>query len=192
MESGVRIGKEIMMMVKKLELPYQMDEVTLGDGNCFPLAILQQCNRQDIKKSLACSIKSIIEQNNPTLLRRAVYNFIESSQDHQVLDFKLNYEKIVAPIYKKTWNMYWNEMLSNHTWAESVFIQSTAWFLNLDIVIITTTNTKEQPYLTICGHLKNLNLPCTGEKIVLGCKANVHYQSLLPINKNVKENHKKK
>ena len=58
MESGVRIGKEIMMMVKKLELPYQMDEVTLGDGNCFPLAILQQCNRQDIKKSLACSITS--------------------------------------------------------------------------------------------------------------------------------------
>ena len=134
MESGMRIGKEIMMMVRRLGLPYEMDEVTLGDGNCFPLAILQQCKRRDIYTNLENSIKQVTGQKDPSVLRRAVYQFIKNSKDPQIIEFKLNYEELVAPIYKKTWQTYWTEMLTNRTWAESIFIQATAWFLKLDIL----------------------------------------------------------
>ena len=180
------------MAVKKLSLPYQIDDVTLADGNCFPHAILQQCRRQEIRRSLTKFSKNITEENDPNVLRNAVHQFVESSTDPQILDFKQNYNMLVAPIDNKTWKAYWQQMLKDHTWADSVFIQSTAWFLNLDILITTTSSTKDHPFLTVCGHLKRFNGPCAGDTIVLGCKSNIHYQSLLPIvTRNVKATERK-
>ena len=182
MEVGAKIGREIMMAVRKLGLPYRMDDVTEGRGNCFPLAILQQCRREEIHSNLDISIRQITDRNNPTLLRRAVLRFIENSQNYQIREFKENYKNIIGPIDKKTWEMYWNEMLTDGTWVDFTFVQATAWFLGHDIMITTTTSRKDQPFISICGHI---NDQCQGEKIILGCKSNVHYQSLLPIQKKL-------
>ena len=146
MEAGAKIGREIMMAVRKLGLPYRMDDVTEGRGNCFPLAILQQCRREEIHSNLDISTRQITDQNNPTLLRRAVLHFIESSQNDQIREFKENYKNIIGPIDKKTWEMYWNEMLTDGTWVDYTFVQATAWFLGHDILITTTTSRKDQPY----------------------------------------------
>ena len=96
MEAGAKIGREIMMAVRKLGLPYLMDDVTEGRGNCFPLAILQQCRREEIHSNLDVSIRQITDGNNPTLLRRAVFQFIENSQNYQIREFKENYKNIIA------------------------------------------------------------------------------------------------
>ena len=182
MEVGAKIGHEIMMTVRKLGLPYRMDDVTEGRGNCFPLAVLQQCKREEIRSNLDISTRQITDQDNPTLLRRAVLQFIEKSQhQHHIREFKENYINLVGPIDKKTWEMYWNEMLTDGTWVDSIFVQATAWFLGHDIMITTTTSRKNQPFISICGHINN---QCQGEKIIMGCKSNVHYQSLLPIQRN--------
>ena len=69
-EDELRIAQEIMNTVRRLQLPLQLDEITEGRGNCFPLSVLAQCRRQEIKQHLTDPIKSLMEQNNPTLLRR--------------------------------------------------------------------------------------------------------------------------
>ena len=74
-------------------------------------------------------------------------------------------------------------MTRNYEWVDYVFIQSTAWFLNHDIMIITTTSTEQSPYITISGNLANKNVPCGGFPLIIGTMSNIHYQSMLPISR---------
>ena len=41
-----RIAAEIMKTVRRLELPLELDEITEGRGNCFPLSIFAQGRRR--------------------------------------------------------------------------------------------------------------------------------------------------
>ena len=52
-----RIAKEIMTVVNMLDLPMILDRITEGKGNCFPLAILDQCKRPEILNKLPASTK---------------------------------------------------------------------------------------------------------------------------------------
>ena len=45
LEMERRIAEEIMAVVRKLDLPLKLDQLTKGEGNCFPIAIMQQCKR---------------------------------------------------------------------------------------------------------------------------------------------------
>ena len=45
-EDELRIAHEIMKTVRRLQLPLQLDEITEGRGNCFPLSVLAQCRNQ--------------------------------------------------------------------------------------------------------------------------------------------------
>ena len=89
MEVGAKIGREIMMAVRKLGLPYRMDDVTEGRGNCFPLAVLQQCKREEIRSNLDISTRQITDQDNPTLLRRAVCSSI-----HRKVSTSTSYQRV--------------------------------------------------------------------------------------------------
>ena len=48
-------------------------------------------------------------------------------------------------------------------------------------MIITTSNTEENPIITVSGNIEDENTPCPGATLTLGSKSNSHYQSLLPI-----------
>ena len=47
-----RIADEIMETVNRLQLPLILDQLTEGRGDCFPIAILQQCRRPEINQKL--------------------------------------------------------------------------------------------------------------------------------------------
>ena len=47
-----RIADEIMETVNRVQLPLILDQLTEGRGNCFPIAILQQCRRPEINQQL--------------------------------------------------------------------------------------------------------------------------------------------
>ena len=180
-EDELRIAQEIMKTVRRLQLPLQLDEITEGRGNCFPLSVLAQCRRQEIKQHLTDPIRSLMEQNNPTLLRRAVHAFMANSRHETIQEYKRRYAEVLAALDNKTWREYWNVMLRNYEWVDYIFIQSTAWFLRQDIIIVTTSSTEDHPYITISGNLVDERVPCQGIPLTIGTKSNVHYQSLLPI-----------
>ena len=169
-----RIAAEIMKTVRRLELPLELDEITEGRGNCFPLSILAQGRRREIFQEMSEPIQRVIQENDPTSLRRAVHKFMSDSKSDAIQKYKLEYEEVLASIDKKTWKEYWNVMIRNYEWVDYIFVQSTAWFLNHDILIVTTTCTENRPFITISGNLVDENIPCPGITLIIGPKSNIH------------------
>ena len=176
-----RIATEIMRTVRRLDLPLKLDTITEGRGNCLPLSILAQCRRSEIFRELNAPLQALVLRNDPTLLRNAVHSFVTNCRHPSLLAYKKRYEEVLSVIDQKSWNEYWNVMIRNYEWVDYVFIQSTAWYLKHDIVIVTTSSTEQHPYMTISGNLDNGNMPCKGTVLIVGSKSQVHYQSLLPL-----------
>ena len=177
-----RIALEIMDVVRQLELPLKLDKLTKGDGNCFPLAIIQQCKRPEIMSYIRPAIKRFVnKENGHSFLRKEVRNFIMKSKTERVKLFKVQYEQTDGPVNNETWEQYWVRMVTDKTWVDYWFIQATAWFLQLDMWIITTSSTSNSPYIEISGNLEEGGLSVNRAILILGTKSNSHYQSLLPI-----------
>ena len=174
-----------MDAVHRLQLPFIVDQLTEGRGNCFPIAVIQQCQRPEINKQLKLVTKMLVKthKNGPKhkAFRYSVMNFIKSSEHPRIQRFRLQYEATDGVVNKETWSDYWKRMLRDGTWVDYWFVQATAWYLELDIWIIATSNTENSPYIAISGNLENEIIPCNGPIITLGTKSNCHYQSLLPI-----------
>ena len=103
------------------------------------------------------------------------------SRHSKIKIYKEKYEDVIAKIDNRSWQEYWELMSRNYEWVDYIFIQATAWYLNHDILIVTTGSTDEHPYITISGNIMDENMPCPGVPFTIGSKLNVHYQSLLPL-----------
>ena len=185
-----KIAKEILQTIKRLNLPYKLDAITEGKGDCFPLAMIANCKREEIYTKLPQNIQSMILQDDPTKFRMAVRNFILHSKNVNIKNFREQYEEVVAPIDCRNWIQYWEVMVRQYEWIDYTFVQSTAWFLNHDIMIIGTSGTKKEPYLLVSGNMHHSAQSHSTIPLVVGCKTNSHYQSLLPVKINLEENAK--
>ena len=126
-------------------------------------------------------MQTLIYQNDPHLLRQEVHRFIVSSKHPRILEYRRMYDEVVSVIDERTWTEYWGIMVKNYEWVDYIFVQSTAWFLGHDIIIVTTTSTESHPYITISGNLQDENKPCPANPLIIGSKSQIHFQSLLPI-----------
>ena len=89
-----------MQHVHKLELPFKLDQLTEGQGNCFPIAVVQQCRRPDILKTLTPNIQQIVkDENGHSQLRVEVVKFISSSEHPKIRSFKEEYVNNVAKAF---------------------------------------------------------------------------------------------
>ena len=102
-----RIATEILKTVRRLELPIKLDEITEGKGNCFPLAIIAQCRRPEVFDKLSDSLKNLIYQNDPTLFRQEVHQFMTKSRNPTIQNFKRRYEDVISAIDERNWDEYW-------------------------------------------------------------------------------------
>ena len=114
----IRIAHEIMKAVRRLQLPLKLDEITEGRGNCFPLSVLAQCRRQEIFQHLSSQIKRLAQQDDPTLLRRAIYAFMATSRHRTIQEYKKMYQDILAALDQRTWREYWEVMVRNYEWVD--------------------------------------------------------------------------
>ena len=179
-----RVANEIMNVVNSRGLPLKLDRITPGKGNCFPIAVLDQCKRPEIMRNLHPQIKKIVKCNMQTaqmLLRQSVRNFVQSSEHPAIRNYKNEYRQTVAVVEDRSWEENWAGMVQDKIWVDATFIQSTAWFLKHDIMIINTTNDDTNPLIIISGNIDNENIACSGASLTIGSKSNQHYQSLLPI-----------
>ena len=80
------------------------------------------------------------------------------------------------------------------TWVESVFVQVTAWYIGLDIKILTTSSKAKNPFIIVTGRIDNLQDSSNCPQLLVGNYSNVHYQSILPLTIafNLKDNPKTK
>ena len=176
------IANEIMDTIHRLQLPFKLDQLTEGQGNCFPIAIIQQLRRPEVFNHLRPWPKRLVQQKSGhSTLRTDVFQFIMKSRMPRIVEFRTQYEETDGSANAKTWHQYWETMSTDRTWVDYWFVQAVAWYLQMDIWIIATSSTETHPYIGISGNLADANLPCSGPVITLGTKSNSHYQSLLPI-----------
>ena len=171
-----------METVHRLELPLKLDQLTEGLGNCFPISIAQQCRRPEILNYLRPRVKQIGRlRNGHSTLRQNVTEFIMKSKTLRVQLFKKQYDETDGIVNRESWSQYWIRMKTDKIWVDYWFVQATAWYLQLDIWIVSTSCTESSPYIVISGNLGDGIRPSDGPIITLGTKSNCHYQSLLPI-----------
>ena len=132
--------------IKRCNLQLRLDNRTEGFGNCFPNAIVQQCRRPEIWTWL--------KQKNPIAifsgqqcLRKKIVHFALKSRNKNISDLKTNYDKELQQVEKTTWTDYWKAMEQDGTWVDHMFVQVTAWFMELDFSILTTSSLQESPFI---------------------------------------------
>lgn len=179
------LAQDIEETICRTELPFKLDDITLGDGNCFARAVTQQCQREQVKNYLKSRRQSVTTYMQ---LKREVCQFMKKKTEVPMLrQFKEGFEARQSEARMRgeradKWDQYWEQMEKNCEWADAVFVQATAWYLYSDIFLIpSATATKERPFFTIKGNYSQDTLPCPGAPILLGYNNNLHYQSVLPV-----------
>ena len=179
------LAQQIEEIIRQTELPFKLDEITIGDGNCFTRAVLQQCQRNAVKKYLRSRGLNL---GNYMELKKNVCQFMLKENNVPMLrEFKVRFEARQGEVrssgeHAHTWNQYWMTMAKDGEWVDAVFVQATAWYLYSDIHLIpTATATKENPFFTINGNYTFEKASCPGPALLLGYNSNLHYQSVLPI-----------
>ena len=117
---------------------------------------------------------------SPQTLRSKVKAYALQSKDQVVTNLRTKYKKEISPADKKTWEEYWDLMGKKGTWVDHIFVQMTAWYMNLDIMILTTSSQSENPFIHLSGNIKETPGNLSGPPLILGNYTNIHYQSLLP------------
>ena len=163
----------------RCNLKLTLDNPTGGFGDCFPNSIVQQCRRPEVKTWLMKN-RPIANFTSAQIIRSKVTNFALQSRKKDIVNLKTKYEKEISPADKKSWKEYWDQMGKKGTWVDHIFIQMTAWFMNLDILILTTSSQSENPFIHISGNIMNIPENISGPPLILGNYTNVHYQSLIP------------
>ena len=179
------LAQQIEEIIRKTELPFKLDEITVGDGNCFTRAIFQQCQRNPVKnylRSRQVNLRNYMEVKN-----NVCQFMMKESNIPMLREFKVSFEARQREArlrgeHAHTWNQYWMTMAKDGEWVDAVFVQATAWYLYSDIHLIpTATATKENPFFTITGNYTFETASCPGPALLLGYNSNLHYQSVLPI-----------
>ena len=181
--SGERkLADQIMIHVKRHKLQLKLDRLTKGAGDCFMVAVLQQLQREEVFVSCTEEVKRIAEMLDHQELRKLVKDFVMRSRLKKVREMKENYNAardadLESGRNTRSWNQYWDNMLTKGVWADSHFVQATSLYLAMDIGIVDTSCNAEHPYMDIeCGK-KN------AKKLWIGLVTDTHYQSLL-VNRN--------
>ena len=182
------LAQQIEEIIRQTELPFKLDDITVGDGNCFTRAVLQQCQRNPVKNYLR---SRMVNLRNYMELKKNVCQFMMKESNVPMLrEFKVRFEARQGEArlrgeHAHTWNQYWMTMAKDGEWVDAVFVQATAWYLYSDIHLIpTATATKENPFFTINGNYTFETASCPGPALLLGYNSNLHYQSVLPIDEH--------
>ena len=176
------LALEIQQTLARLGLPFKLDNITQGDGNCFSRAVVQQCQREVFQDELKREKRY---PENYKDLKKNVVKFVKGSKIALVLEMKKEYENRQEELSRsgkesESWDKYWERMLKDKEWADAMFATATAWYLNRDIFVIPSTAVDVQPWIPFMGNWQSHEIPCPGVPLLLGYNNNLHYQSLLP------------
>ena len=155
-ETEKRIADEIKNQIKILNLPLVLDDLTRGRGDCWPVAVLQQCRRPEILSSLPPHIQQFAQKIDQWKFRIYVARFATGQgvdprvrNSPRILAMKKHYESTKEK--DQSWSEYWDSLIKKRQWVCEIFVECTALLLQHDIHIISTSSTPDQPWLVISG-----------------------------------------
>ena len=165
--------KNIQGSLEFLQLPYEISEVTPGDGNCFFHAIISQLHFQNdytfdnhlqLRKKLVLYMATNARLNENPYFKVAKEIYIEEKRIGNETD-------------KITWQRLLNHMNKSGTWIEDIFINGCASFLDRTIKITSNTQTIIFPWHSIdpLEKSKKWRFPLT-----LATIPHIHFQSIVP------------
>ena len=162
-------AKKIKEVIQKLDVMFTMDNLTVADGNCFTFAIFQQLRQPYIYQTLDRNLRMIVNRMDVFSFKQKVYEFAMNSPE------VLAKQELIA-IDMNDWSSYWKKMLRNGEMADTTFVQCTAWYLNMDLVIVSDTCNEENKFFKIHGYFDEDNMERL--QLNLGHITNTHYQSI--------------
>ena len=186
---NISFEDEIQQAIKRCGLNLQLDKPTPGDGNCFSHAVIQQAQRSDLRSTLNKRTLKVLNSIHPYLeLKQGVKNFMLSTKNITVNAFKVDFEQTVGLTEHLSWENFWRRHLEDKEWADAIFIQGTAYFLEKDIHIFHTSATQDRPFSDpVSGNLENRGATCPGAPLLIAYVDSLHYQSVLPLNHCLEE-----
>lgn len=177
-EASRLCADEMMRDIPGLNDGFVLDQITLGDGQCFMTSVIQQLRRPDVNTCLTPKWQQYSRIMDPRSLKFQVKNFMQSCQHKRVKDLKMDWKNFTGMTFEAYWGV--KHIMKKSTWADHLFIQSAAWCLKLDFVI--HQNIPPKPVTIISGNIEDSDTPCFGPQLHIGYLVNRHYQSLLPKN----------
>ena len=172
----------------------KLDHPTPGTGNCCSIAMVQQCQRTPVKLFLQSRGVTI---NTFMQLKEEVAKFIQTNANTQkVRNMREIFNLSQMNMHKegirgRTWKEYWTDMQRNaedmygerwwECWADDTWLQATAWYLDMNIVIIWAGDSTDGRVMsTTDGMWSPLAEDEVRPQLYLGYIVRAHYQSLLP------------
>ena len=147
--ASCRIAMMLKGQVNKFGLNLKLDDVTPGEGNCFFIAVLQQLRRPEIYSTVSRSLKQMADTWDHLALRRAVCSFAKTSTEvaSRKEDIQIGMHGV------ESWETYWgpNHMMGSSVWVDQASVQVTAWFLGMDLLVLSSSSTHESPLFRIFG-----------------------------------------
>ena len=183
----------LRMAIDETQLPLVIDTPTIADGNCFSHSMMQQFERPIVKAFLQQTGRHIATFFQ---LKNKVKRFVEENEDSEKIqalreNFELSQQNIhkegVKGLQRRTWKQYWEDMGTDGEWADDTFIQATAFYVNMDILIIFAAQaTRERLFGRMEGNFSSdVALNRQAPTLIVGyintIRNNEHYQSLLPV-----------
>ena len=126
-------AEEMMRDIPGLKEEFNLDQITLGDGQCFMTACIQQLRRADVNCFLSPRWQQILKIMDPRALKAQVRKFMQTCQHQRVQELRLNWKNFTGMSFEDYWSVKY--IMKKSTWADHLFIQSTAWCFQLDVVI---------------------------------------------------------
>ena len=134
-------------------------------------------NRPDVQKHLNEEQKKL---RSSLELRRAVHRFMLRNETNSLVRKMKNKFNAAEEM---SWAHYWWRMTNGRPdmlWADEWFMQLTAWYLEMLIMIMDPRCTKEGvPFIPVSGAFGSKASSIDDLTLILGLKPPVHYQSLL-------------
>ena len=175
-EGLVATANMLKAQISKFGLNLHVDDITPGRGNCFFVAVIQQLRRPDIYPTLSRTLQQIADRWDHLTLRKAVCSFAKTSPEVASRREFFLYSTGGVP-----WDVYWgpDHLMKPTIWVDAASVQVTAWFLGMDLLIVSDSSNSQDPFSRIHSSFDDVPNGSTKE-ILLGAKTDVHYQSLLP------------
>ena len=176
-EASREMAEEMLAVIPGLKENFYLDQITMGNGECFHTSVHQQLRRTDIQNDLSKRNRQLSRNSDMRAFKSIIGRFMNTNNHTVVKTMKEEFQIFMEGT---SWDKYWSSknLLRKEFWADEVFIRATAWFLKLDIVI--HQNVPGAPEKVISGNIDNDSIPCDGPKLHIGYLIDKHYQSLIP------------